>query len=236
MSQCPVGILGGMGPEATILLQRRLLDAVTWAADDADHVPLIVDMNPQVPSRIKYLIEGHGRDPAPVLAQMAQRLEAAGASALAMPCNTAHAFKSAIENAVSIPFLDMVELASSAAARGAPKCEKIGILASPAVKYTSLFEKSLAALERETLWPKDEAALLDAIKQIKAEGATGESLHLLQRASLDLKERGASTQLVACSEFSMHSRALQAEGLNIVDTLDCLVEAILKITPNPKEN
>ncbi len=84
-----VGILGGMGPEATVLLMQKVIAAVP-ARDDSDHVPLIVDQNSQVPSRIRRLIEGVGEDPAPVLAAMARRLEAAGAEALAMPCNTAH--------------------------------------------------------------------------------------------------------------------------------------------------
>ncbi|HAC49643.1 MAG TPA: aspartate racemase, partial [Sulfitobacter sp.] len=96
MSRPVVGVLGGMGPEATILLQQRVLGTVN-AQDDADHLPLLIDMNPQVPSRIAHLIEGTGEDPAPVLAAMAQRLERAGATALAMPCNTAHHYAPAIE-------------------------------------------------------------------------------------------------------------------------------------------
>ena len=67
----PVGILGGMGPEATILLMQRIMAAVP-ARDDSDHVPLIVHQNPQVPSRIAALIEGTGTDPGPVLAGMAR--------------------------------------------------------------------------------------------------------------------------------------------------------------------
>ena len=65
-----VGILGGMGPQATVLLMQKII-AATPATDDADHIPLIVDQNPQVPSRIRRLIEGTGEDPAPVLAAMA---------------------------------------------------------------------------------------------------------------------------------------------------------------------
>ena len=113
-----IGILGGMGPEATVLLMSRLI-AATPAQDDADHIPLIVDMNTQVPSRIAALIEGGGADPAPVLAAMAKRLEAAGAEALAMPCNTAHHYAPAIRAAATVPFLDMVALsAAQAASRG----------------------------------------------------------------------------------------------------------------------
>src|ERR1700723_1217369 len=84
-----VGILGGMGPEATVLLMRKVIAAVP-AKDDRDHVSLIVDQNSQVPSRIKHLVESTGEDPGPVLAEMAKRLERSGAKALAMPCNTAH--------------------------------------------------------------------------------------------------------------------------------------------------
>ncbi len=104
-----VGILGGMGPEATVLLMQRII-AATPASDDADHLPLIVDQNPQVPSRIRHLIEGTGEDPGPVLAAMARRLQAAGAEALAMPCNTAHHYAPAIRQATAIPLIDMVAL------------------------------------------------------------------------------------------------------------------------------
>ena len=101
-----VGILGGMGPQATLLLQQRVLDSVQ-AEDDVSHLPLLIDMNPQIPSRLDWILHQQGEDPAPVLAKMAQGLETAGAQALAMPCNTAHHFSQSITNAVSIPFLNM---------------------------------------------------------------------------------------------------------------------------------
>ena len=75
-----VGILGGMRPQATILLMQKVLASVV-ARDDADHIPLIVDQNPQVPSRIAYLLDGAGEDPGPALAAMARRLVAGGAEA-----------------------------------------------------------------------------------------------------------------------------------------------------------
>jgi aspartate racemase len=55
-----IGVLGGMGPEATILFQQRLLKAVR-AQDDQDHIPLLIDMNPQVPSRLAYVLDQTGR-------------------------------------------------------------------------------------------------------------------------------------------------------------------------------
>ena len=219
-----VGILGGMGPQATILLMQKVLDAVP-ATDDADHIPLIVDQNPQVPSRIRRLIEGEGEDPGPVLAAMAQRLVAAGAEALAMPCNTAHHYVPEIQAAVAVPFLDMVELSVARALRLAGAGGRVGILASPAVRKIGLFDGPLGRHRIDVLYPSDEAALLTAIRRIKAEGPGTEARAVLRAASEDLLQRGAMVQMIACTEFSLLADAT-AEGASGFDTLDVLVEAI----------
>lgn len=219
-----VGILGGMGPEATVLLMQKLLAAVP-AADDADHVPLIVDQNPQVPSRIRFLLEGGGEDPGPVLAGMARRLDQAGAEALAMPCNTAHHFAPAIRAATRLPFLDMVALSVDRAARLAGKGGRVGILASPAVQKVALFEGPFAAAGLTPEYPKDQPALLAAIRRIKAEGPVEGARDALRAASRELAERGAQVQMIACTEFSLIADSV-AEGAQVFDTLDVLVEAI----------
>ncbi len=138
-----------MGPQATVMLQQRLIDAVA-AMDDADHIPLIVDMNPQVPSRLSWILEGRGEDPGKVLAEMAQRLVAAGAEALAMPCNTAHYFASQINASVDVPFFDMVAMSCQAASEIVGPRGKVGILASPATDRISLFQKALRAYTKGT--------------------------------------------------------------------------------------
>jgi len=214
-----------MGPEATILLQRKLLAAVP-ARDDADHVPLMIDMNPQVPSRIAHLIEGTGESPAPVLAAMAARLEGMGATALAMPCNTAHHYAQAIRAAARIPFLDMVSLSAAACARAAPPDGRIGMLASPAVRRTGLFEPALAARGLCPVWPEDGDALLASIRAIKARGASAEAAAGLRAASAALLERGVAVQLVACTEFSLALAHLPRE-VAALDTLDALTAAIV---------
>ncbi|TMV08474.1 aspartate/glutamate racemase family protein [Ruegeria sediminis] len=219
-----IGILGGMGPEATILLQRKLIVAVD-AADDADHIPLIIDMNTQVPSRIAHLITGDGADPGPTLADMARRLENAGAEALAMPCNTAHHYAAAIADAVSIPFLDMVELSADLAARTLGAGGSVGMLASPAVRKVGLFEKALERRGLSTLWPANDHALLEAIRTIKAKGTHPDAKAALRHASDELASGGASFQLIACSEFSLIADCV-CPNARATDTLDVLVAAI----------
>ena len=97
-----IGIIGGMGPEATVELMRQIIRR-TPASDDRDHVRMLVDNNPKVPSRIAFLLDGGTVVPTATLVRMAQGLERSGATVLAMPCNTAHAFAPAIRDAVGIP-------------------------------------------------------------------------------------------------------------------------------------
>ncbi|WP_200911796.1 amino acid racemase [Mesorhizobium sp. 1M-11] len=220
-----VGVLGGMGPEATILIMQKILAGVR-ATDDADHIPLIIDQNPQVPSRIQHLIEGTGEDPGPVLASMARRLVAGGAEALAMPCNTAHHYAPSIRAAVTVPFLDMVELSVAHAEALAGQNTSVGILASPAVRKVGLFDVQLSKLGLTGLYASDEPAMLAAIRQIKAKGPQPEARQVLKAASDHLLARGAVVQMIACTEFSLIADAV-AEGATTFDTLDLLVQAIL---------
>ncbi len=219
-----VGVLGGMGPEATILLQQRLLATVA-AHDDADHIPLLIDMNPQVPSRIAHLITGTGTDPAPTLARMAQRLEATGATALAMPCNTAHHYAPQIETAVSIPLLNMVELSVAHVAQTAPEGARIGMLASPALQRAGVFDPALDRAGMTALWPEDTNRLLDAIRSIKSDGPTPQAQDILNEAASELATRGAALLFVACSEFSLLAPDLHA-AVPVIDTVDVLARAI----------
>ena len=215
-----IGILGGMGPEATILMQQRLLNAVP-AQDDSDHIPLLIDMNPQVPSRIAHLVEGTGGDPGPVLAAMARRLEAGGAEALAMPCSAAHAYAASITSAVNIPFLDMVRLSAERAGPG-----KVGLLASPITRITGVFDTALADVGATPVRLRDDAPLLHALRILKANGATLEARNILRAASEELLAMGAETQLVGSAEFSLIADAASAEA-RVIDALDVLVGAVV---------
>ena len=224
MTRRVVGILGGMGPEATILLQQRLLASVT-ARDDGDHLPLLIDMNPQVPSRIAHILEGAGTDPAPVLAEMARRLEAAGATALGMPCNTAHHYATQIAAAVSIPFLNMVELSVARAAGGSVQNGRVGFLASPAVRKARVFDAALARAGLTAIWPEDDDRMLGAIRLIKSAGPVGDAQDILAGAARELVTKGAALIFVACSEFSLLAGSLSVP-VPVIDTVDVLVDAI----------
>ena len=218
-----VGILGGMGPEATILLMQKVMAAVP-ARDDADHVPLIVHQNPQVPSRIKALIEGTGDDPGPTLARMARDLQAAGAQALAMPCNTAHHYAPAVVEATPLPFLNMLEL--TAATLSQQGARRVGMLASPATRLAGVFDAPFAAQGLTPVFLFDDADLLDIIRAVKAgQGIATLGPRLTAEAGALIAE-GADHLLVACTELSLMTVALP-DTVPHTDSLDCLTAAIV---------
>lgn len=217
----PVGILGGMGPEATILLMQKVLAAVP-AEDDADHVPLIVHQNPQVPSRIAALIEGQGADPAPVLEQMARDLQAAGAQALAMPCNTAHHYADTVAAATPLPFLNMVTLTAEHIAQCGAR--RVGMLASPAVRLTGVFDPAFEACGLQAVFPADDAPVLELIRAVKA-GKAPDAALLAQEAAA-LAALGCDHVLVACTELSLLTQAIP-DSIAWSDSLDCLTAAIV---------
>ncbi|MGB5870423.1 MAG: amino acid racemase [Albidovulum sp.] len=218
-----IGILGGMGPEATVLLMQKLLGAVP-ALDDSDHVPLIVHQNPGVPSRIKRLIEKTGEDPAPVLARMARGLEAAGAEALALPCNTAHAYVPDVMAACPLPFLDMRLAAARSLTKTVGRGGRIGMLASPAVRLVGVFDEPFTNAGLTPVFLEDDTALLALIRRVKS-GDSGPAAAAEMGAIAARMRPSCDHLLVACTELSLLTDSLS--GHPWTDSLDCLVEDIV---------
>jgi aspartate racemase len=219
-----VGVIGGMGPEATVEFMRRLIAAVP-AEDDADHLHVIADNNPKVPSRIKALIEGGDENPAPVLQDMARKLEASGAELLVVPCNTAHYYLPQIAGVVHIPVLDVVSLTIAKLAALSPPPRRIGMLASPAVRLVGLFEARFAAAGLEAVFPDadTEAHLLTIIRAVKAGRVTPAQQRTYEAIAHRLAADGVDAFLVACTELSLLPAPFVAQPL--FDALDILVAA-----------
>ena len=222
-----VGVIGGMGPEATVEFQRRLIAAVP-ARDDADHIRVLVDNNPKIPSRIAALLEGGGEDPVPVLVAMAKGLQKQGADFLVIPCNTAHYYLPAIAEAVSVPLLDMVALSIARHGALSPKPTRIGMLASPAVRKIGLYAARMRNAGYVALFPDEagEEKILGVIRAVKA-NATGDR-HRRDYADVAdaLVKSGAEAFLIACTELSVLG-APQNCALASVDALDALVDATI---------
>ncbi len=223
-----VGIIVGMGPEATVDLMARIIRA-TPAEDDIDHIRMVVDNNPKVPSRIKALLDGGGDSPVDCLQDMARGLAAWGVDFLAMPCNTAHYFHREIQDAVSIPVLDMISLAVARAADSHPDVESVGLLASTATINLDIYGPAAAqrGLALLTPTPAVQADLMAAIRRIKTGRYGEETEAALQGAAETLVQEGAGALLVACTELSVLSHRIRA-GCPVLDSAQILAEAIVR--------
>lgn len=226
-----VGVLGGMGPAATIDLMRRVM-AATPARDDVDHIHLLVDQNPKVPSRIDALINRTGPSPLDELVRMAKGLEAAGATMLAIACNTAHGYAGEIAAAVRIPLLDMVALTAAAIACRPLRHRRVGMLASTAVLRLGLYERAFEAFGIETIYPERQAGILDIIKAVKGEGASARLRERFNEIACKLAEGEVDLLVIACTELSMLADGLDAD-LARLDALDVLVSAIVEHAAMP---
>lgn len=223
-----VGILGGMGPEATVDLMQRVI-AATPANDDVDHIRMLVDNDPKVPSRIKALIEGTGESPGPYMAKMAQGLEKGGADFLVIPCNTAHKFYPDVEKAVAVPVLNLLELAADTLYQHHPDVKKVGLLASTAVQMTQLYSPAMEGFGITPVFPEDifQQKVMALIKAVKAKTQTDEMIADFNDAAVNLKEQGAGCLLIACTELSVISDSLTST-LPVFDAAQILAEAIVE--------
>jgi aspartate racemase len=220
-----IGVLGGMGPEATIYFMQQVVDAVQ-AQDDADHIPLLVDNNTQVPSRIKAILEGGGEDPGPVLVQMARGLVGAGAEALVMPCNTAHYYAGQVAAATDVPFLNMIDLSCAEAARLAPG-GKVGLLGSPALQQVGVFETALAGAGLTPVYAAEQGRALASIRSIKAQGPSEFAAHTLSDICTQMVTDGADVICICCTEFSLLAAEIDAK-VPMFDALQVLVNATVE--------
>ena len=223
-----VGVIGGMGPEATVDLMQRIID-LTPADDDVDHIHVLVDNNPKIPSRIKALIEGGGEDPAPCMISMAQGLVKQGADFLVIPCNTAHHYYPQVAAAVDVPVFNLIELTAGHAKTMNPNLSKVGLLASSALQIIHLYEPWCAKFGAEVLYPEEEKQqqVMDLIRAVKAKRHTAEQLANYQQAADDLAAQGAECLVLACTELSVIGDQLKT-SLPIYDASELLAREIVR--------
>ncbi len=197
------GVLGGMGPEATIDFMTCLL-RLTPADADQDHLRLIIDHNPQVPDR-HAAITGKEPSAGPVLAGMAAGLEHAGADFLVMTCNSAHAFQADIEQAISIPFLSMIDMVLQDLKDQHPEVKNVGVMAADGCLEAQLYQRALAAQGRHSIiWNDGERQqFMEAMYRIKSGLHDQPVRDSLLELGEHLRHRGAEVLIAGCTEIPL---------------------------------
>jgi len=212
-----VGVLGGMGPAATVDFMRKVL-AATPAVRDQDHVPMVVSCIPQVPDRTA-AFRGDGESPLPAMLGSGHRLAAAGAGLVVMPCNTAHLWYDELQAELGLPMIHLVDAAlAEAAAHGG----RIGLLATDATLASGLYVNRAGGAV-QWLWPTAVEMLewvMPGIEDVKA-GRLDAARTKLRCAGHALARRGAAALVLGCTEIPIVLDDATA-GLPVVDATAAL--------------
>ena len=224
-----LGIIGGMGPEATIELFSRIVKA-TPANCDQEHIHILIDNDPQIPDRTAAIL-GRGPDPFPALSTAARRLERAGASLLIMPCNTAHYWMYALRQSVSIPILDMIGLTAERIQSEFQAACPIGILATEGTVRAGLYQRALQSAGFPALLPDPDVQELvtNVIYSVKA-GDHGEASKLGQ-VGRKLADCGARGLILGCTELSVLAHSVDFSVASF-DPLQALAERAVAVMRN----
>jgi aspartate racemase len=221
-----MGVLGGMGPLATLDFFSKVL-AATPAKGDAEHVPLLIQNDPRIPPRPAAILSG-GPSPLPALLAGRDRLIAAGATALAMPCNTAHHWYEDLRNGCPVPFLSIVDASLHDLVPLAGAGSAIGIIATQATLDAQIFDPALVRAGYQVLVPKQAlmaALILPGIALVK-QGDAEQAGHLIEQAVQSLIDQGARAVILACTETPVALDAIDSKlRSSCVDSTAALARA-----------
>ncbi|MES0157019.1 amino acid racemase [Mesorhizobium sp. M0018] len=231
MPQKTVGIIGGLGPLATVAFMNSVLEH-TPAKRERDHLHMIVDCNPKVPD-INAAILGRGPSAAVALVESAKRLETAGANFIVMVCNAVHVYERELKQSVSVPFISMIEEAVTRIQSDFPQCRQVGLLATNGCLHSQLYQD---AFLRRGLTPvlqtaDEQGQLMRALTRIKS-GDLGNKVRTEILSTISaLAKRGAETVVLGCSEIALVGSIAESD-VPLVDPCLALAQATIHAATN----
>jgi aspartate racemase len=222
-----IGILGGMGPAATADFYTKLV-ALTPVATDQDHPKVVIWADPTIPDRTLALTEG-GPDPTPWLLHGATILRSAGATMLAIPCNTAHAFLPAVSSQLGLPVVHMVDEVAKHIVTARPQVRTVGLLATSGTIRAQLYQQWLGEAGISVVTPGEpvqSSHVMPAIRAVKAGRRDETVAQQLTTAARHLFERGAQVIVAGCTEIPLGLPLGQAP-CPVIDPATVLAQALL---------
>jgi aspartate racemase len=223
-----IGVLGGMGPAATVDFMRQVVHQ-TKAERDQDHVPLLVFSDPTIPDRSASILDPGALSPVPMLRDYARRLQRAGATVIVMPCNTAHHFYGAVSDSVDVPIMHIVDAVIAVmVSAGIDKACGVAVLATAGTMSSRLYQAKLAALGYRVCssTPAEQSAVSEAIRLIKASRIDAGAA-MVESALQSLQQNGAGCAILACTELSLVMGSVQAD-IPLIDSTHALAVACVR--------
>jgi len=211
-----VGILGGMGPRATVDFYDKLVEH-TPATRDQEHLRVVIWADPTVPSRQEALL-ADGTDPTPWLEEGLHQLTGAGAEIVVVPCNTVHAYIAPLMKHRPVEFLSIIDVTVAAIQR--QQAQRVGILATDGALAAGVFQQALrrAGIAWILPSPDDQRGLMNLVESVKAGRVDGSHLGQLAGILRHLRRDGATLTITGCTEISALASSLPTEvGAELID-------------------
>lgn len=221
-----VGVIGGMGPYATLAFFQCLLDH-TPARKDWDHLHIVIDNNPKIPSRTRAFLFDE-EDPVPMMVESANRLRDSGADFVVVPCNSAHYYLARVRERTSIPFIDMIdETCQAILAKGA---KAVGLLAAEVTVGGGLYEQRLnpRGVEVHQVTEQQQELVRAVIEDVKQNRVGEETRSTMQILIDSLEARGVDTIVLGCTELPLAMAGVVTRSA-IVDSTAVLAEAVVRV-------
>ena len=205
-----IGVLGGMGPEATGFFFETLTRR-TEAAGDQGHARVLLWSDPSIPPRTEAILE-NGASPLPAILSGIRILERGGAGLLVMPCITAHFWAPQIKARAHVPFVDLVEETVKQAGRDVPGLSRVGLIATTGTVRSGLFRRAFSRRGVEVVVPNDgdQARIMESVYApdgVKAGVKSARARNAVVRIARTLSARGAQAIIAGCTEIPLVLRA-----------------------------
>lgn len=228
-----LGVLGGVGPAATVDFMRKIVQ-LTKAERDQDHIKIVVEQNPQIPDRTANIL-GKGKDPSISMLATCLRLQADGAHAIAIPCNTAHAFVEQIQRHLNIPIINMLAAVIDHINQAEQSIKNVGILATSGTIKSRVYHDQIIKSGKHVLAPsaQHQNNVMEAIygqNGVKAGFISGECSELLKGAILHLIEKGAEAIILGCTELPLIELPVKiSENVILLDPTEILARRCVEL-------
>jgi len=204
MNEKVIGILGGMGPYATIDFMRILLD-ITPAKKDWDHIRTIVDSNTKLPSRTRAIVYNE-KSPYQGMLESCLRLEKYPVDAIVIPCNSASYWVPDLQKKIDIPIISIINSTVSALKEN-KSCKRVVVFGAMTTFLKKLYKDPILeeGIDYIDINEKAQNFVIEIIELIKMQGILSE---LIKKKFVELvsyvKEREEFDALIlGCTELSI---------------------------------
>ncbi|EXJ14834.1 cysteate racemase [Imhoffiella purpurea] len=218
-----LGVLGGMGPAATVDFMSKLV-ALTPASHDQEHLPVLVASLPQIPDRSAAIL-GQGKDPLPALLEGLRLLNQAGVGLITIPCATSHHWYDNLSAQSKAPILHIARATAQRIAQGGHAM----LLATRGTIASGFFRDELIAqgMTVEIPDPETEQITVDDCIRLVKEGRAPSANQLMERLLERADARGIRTFILGCTELPLAARGIARDGLTLIDsTLELARQAV----------